>query len=321
MRDRRLNGMRRAWAEDRAGRTAKVQQTKVARAKDPTVVRRFKPESPTSWIRRLRVPATPAKRQIKPALPTAASGAVLRQHRYRNCAACLEKFCPAFHQGAMDAAYCGRRCANRTMRGRQTEAARRVHLERIGQALRARVPSPEEIARRRKQAVVLQRPDVVAKAHANSIRWMEEHPEEAARIRRMGRRLNGKEHPMYGKVPRINAARYRTWCAQDGRWYRSSWERDLAAALRAAGVVYKYESRKLDTPFGTYTPDFDLGGIYVEVKGVRNRRQEEKIAWLLANKCPLVVIRGAGEKQNRRPDFPACVAELQLAIRREGVKT
>ena len=51
--------------------------------------------------------------------------------------------------------------------------------------------------------------------------------------------------------------------------YRSGFEEKLASQLRRGGVSFQYETLKLEyTKTATYTPDFIVGDIIIEAKGV-----------------------------------------------------
>jgi hypothetical protein len=51
--------------------------------------------------------------------------------------------------------------------------------------------------------------------------------------------------------------------------YRSGFEEKLASQLRRGGVSFQYETLKLEyTKTATYTPDFIIGDIIIEAKGV-----------------------------------------------------
>ena len=69
--------------------------------------------------------------------------------------------------------------------------------------------------------------------------------------------------------------------------FRSTWEANYARYLNSIGVAWKFESITLDTPHGSYNPDFYLPqfNTYIEIKGYEKRPEQlDKRNWLRDNK-------------------------------------
>lgn len=85
----------------------------------------------------------------------------------------------------------------------------------------------------------------------------------------------GSKNPMFGKISYPKAI----FIPKLGHSVRSSWEESMAFELKKAEIPYKYEGRtfKINSGQNTYTPDFIMGNIAIEVKGWLFDKNKEKI--------------------------------------------
>jgi hypothetical protein len=90
--------------------------------------------------------------------------------------------------------------------------------------------------------------------------------------------------------------------------FRSQWEANLALALDRRGLAWAYEPKTFDTPHGLYTPDFQVGEVFIDIKGHRNAEQERRINHLVAEGIHLSIVRG---RRGGEPDY----REVAEAIR------
>jgi hypothetical protein len=65
-----------------------------------------------------------------------------------------------------------------------------------------------------------------------------------------------------------------------GHFVRSSWEANFCRILQYFGVDYKYEARRFDLGYSTYSPDILLtnANIYIEIKGYADAKWQKKLA-------------------------------------------
>ncbi len=62
------------------------------------------------------------------------------------------------------------------------------------------------------------------------------------------------------------------------RAFRSTWEANYARVMQHEGRTWEYEPTTFELPSGiTYTPDFLIDGVYVEVKGWMDERSKRQI--------------------------------------------
>lgn len=77
------------------------------------------------------------------------------------------------------------------------------------------------------------------------------------------------------------------------QFFRSTWEANFARVLKYLKIPYRYEWKRFNTSYGSYTPDFYIPSrrIYVEVKGWENPKFNQKVKrnWL-RNNCGVVVV-------------------------------
>ena len=83
----------------------------------------------------------------------------------------------------------------------------------------------------------------------------------------------------------------------NNQFFRSTWEANYARILNLCAIKWQYESKRFETPYGTYCPDFYLPAIdyYIEVKGFESvdSLQLRKRAWLVENDIlKLIMIDG-----------------------------
>jgi len=85
--------------------------------------------------------------------------------------------------------------------------------------------------------------------------------------------LYGEDHPAYG-----NSGGYQNLIEVDktGHTVRSSWEVEIDLMLYNSEFDYGYEEVTFDLDDKTYTPDFIVGDMAIEVKGYARKRAIEK---------------------------------------------
>ncbi|MDY6768666.1 MAG: NUMOD3 domain-containing DNA-binding protein [Candidatus Nanohaloarchaea archaeon] len=76
--------------------------------------------------------------------------------------------------------------------------------------------------------------------------------------------LTGEDHPTYGNVSGLK----REYVEETGHTVRSLWEKEIDLMLHQAEINYEYEPETFKLSSGlTYTPDFVVDDIVIEVKG------------------------------------------------------
>jgi hypothetical protein len=94
-----------------------------------------------------------------------------------------------------------------------------------------------------------------------------------------------------GRMPVLD-----THALYDGKngkiWMRSTWEVKVAEWMDENDIEWKYQSEFIETPFGMYVPDFELGkNNFVEVKGREWKSyQLKKIDWCVNHGCDVRVV-------------------------------
>jgi len=93
----------------------------------------------------------------------------------------------------------------------------------------------------------------------------------------------GSKNSMYGKIS-FPKARF---IPELGHSVRSSWEKDIAFALKKENIPYKYEgiTFKINSGQNTYTPDFIIKNIALEVKGWLFDKSKNKMIRFM-KECP-----------------------------------
>ena len=77
----------------------------------------------------------------------------------------------------------------------------------------------------------------------------------------------GKDHPKYGKLSGLKMQEVE----ETGHTVRSNWEKKVDLLLHNSNMDYKYEPKTFElTDELTYTPDFIVDNIVIEVKGLPN---------------------------------------------------
>jgi len=108
----------------------------------------------------------------------------------------------------------------------------------------------------------------------------------------------GSKNPMFGKISYPKAR----FIPELGHSIRSEWEKVIAYELKKADIPYKYEgiTFKINHGNNTYTPDFIIKDIAIEVKGALFDKNKEKLI-LFKKECPYKLWIVCGEKN--RYDF------------------
>lgn len=145
----------------------------------------------------------------------------------------------------------------------------------------------------------------------NNPRFGKKHTKEARRkisLAHMGIKISfeqKKEHSEYMKklweLGVYDKTAFRLYYKPEGiqHFVRSTWEANFARILNYLGIKYKYEPIRINTPYGSYTPDFYIPNrkYFVEVKGAElNNKQKRKRNYLRKKG---IVIKMVNEKVYR----------------------
>ena len=105
----------------------------------------------------------------------------------------------------------------------------------------------------------------------------------------------GSKNPMFGKIS-YSKARF---IPELGHSVRSEWEKVIAYELKKANILYKYEGITFKVNHGnnTYTPDFIIKDIAIEVKGMLFDENKKKLI-SFKKECPykLWIITGKRDR-------------------------
>lgn len=95
--------------------------------------------------------------------------------------------------------------------------------------------------------------------------------------RKISEAMSGENHPHYGKTGKDhpaygNVSGYKVQVVEEtGHRVRSNWEKEIDLMLHSSNLKYSYESMTFElTDELTYTPDFVVGNVVIEVKGWPN---------------------------------------------------
>ena len=104
--------------------------------------------------------------------------------------------------------------------------------------------------------------------------------------------VTGKDHPSYGKLSGLKMQKV----DKTGHTVRSNWEKDVDLMLYEADINYEYESRTFELSDElTYTPDFIVEDIVIEVKGWANSISKKR-ARIFMEKFPEYTYLVVGNK-------------------------
>lgn len=164
-------------------------------------------------------------------------GKARRKYEFHTCSS------PSCDNQVYKFSYCSRDCANKTTwKNRDNPAKRPEVREKISEAKKGwTFKMPEE-----------------GKEKISEAMSGENHPHYGK---------TGKDHPKYGKLSGLKLQTVE----ETGNTVRSNWEKEIDLLLHKASITYEYEPKTFElTDELTYTPDFIVGDIVIEVKGWPN---------------------------------------------------
>lgn len=86
------------------------------------------------------------------------------------------------------------------------------------------------------------------------------------------RNVTGEDHPAYG----YRSTTTTEVVEQTGHEVRSGWEKEVDLLLHQNDIEYEYESKTFDLNDRSYTPDFKIESVIVEVKGYKYKDPDER---------------------------------------------
>jgi len=98
-------------------------------------------------------------------------------------------------------------------------------------------------------------------------------PKRGKRERKLLRAYRGKDNYAYGKI----FYKKTNFDKELQHYVRSTWEKKVGIILKNNNIEYKYEGVTLELDDCTYTPDFIINNILIEVKGYLSKSSKEKI--------------------------------------------
>jgi len=205
--------------------------------------------------------------------------------------------------------YCSVECVKKKTpwnKGLTKENDERVKRNAENTSLYFRTHSLEEIYGKEKANEIRER--LRNFALLNTERNLRNNPMKRIEVRnkvslKLKGRFSGNKNNMYGRIT-YPKARY---IEELGHSVRSEWEKIIALRLKEADIPYKWEGITLKCNGGnnTYTPDFVVGNILIEVKGPLFDKQRKKMKEIIQN-YPFIFAIVTSKKSLRRYDFTFC---------------
>lgn len=116
--------------------------------------------------------------------------------------------------------------------------------------------------------------------------------------------VTGEDHPAYGHDGTFDSE----WGEVEatGHYVKSSWEKEIDLLLHEAGVDYGYETRRFKFSELSYRPDFIVGNVVIEVKGLPTENCQRR-AELVMEEHPNLTYVVVGNRQSPEAEIPCDV--------------